>query len=36
MENGWVDLKGEFLNERLPEVKPMSVEKFLNKYVSNK
>ena len=34
MESGWVSFKGEFLNEILQEVKPMSVEDFFNKYVS--
>ncbi|KAL6401342.1 hypothetical protein AUP68_15211 [Ilyonectria robusta] len=35
MVNGWLDLNGSFLNDRFPELEPMSVEDFFKKYGSS-
>lgn len=34
MANGWLDLNGSPLNDRFPELKPMSVKDFFEKYES--
>ncbi|KAI5455875.1 hypothetical protein BGZ63DRAFT_436414 [Mariannaea sp. PMI_226] len=33
--NGWMDLNGPLLNDRFPELKPMSVKDFFERYASN-
>jgi hypothetical protein len=36
MESGWMNLKGDFLNDVIPEVKPMSVEELFKECLSKK